>query len=142
MYYKLITFGCQMNISDSERIATVLKKMKYIPTLDENKADLILVNACSVRQKAIDRIFGQMRNWKKLKEKNSSLIIGLTGCIVEKDKKKFKDKIDLIFDIKELPKLKTKIENFSAKIVSTSLPRKIPKEFLRGYKLQANKIYV
>ncbi|MEK7166906.1 MAG: tRNA (N6-isopentenyl adenosine(37)-C2)-methylthiotransferase MiaB [Patescibacteria group bacterium] len=111
MFYKLITFGCQMNISDSERIATILKKMKYQPILDENKADLILVNACSVRQKAIDRIFGQMKNWQKLKKKNPRLIIALTGCIVKKDKKKFENKIDLIFDIKELPKLKTKIKN-------------------------------
>lgn len=110
MHYKLITFGCQMNISDSERIATILKKMKYTSTLDENKANLILVNACSVKQKAINRIFGQMKNWKKLKEKNPSLIIGLTGCITEKDKKKFKDKVDLIFDIKELPELEMKIK--------------------------------
>lgn len=73
MYYKLITFGCQMNISDSERIATVLKKMKYQPTLDESKADLILINCCSVRQKAIDRIYGLIPKLEKLKAKNYKL---------------------------------------------------------------------
>ncbi len=109
MNYKLITFGCQMNISDSERIASVLKKIKYRPVLDENKADLILINSCSVKQKAIDRIFGQERKWQKLKEQNHNLIIALTGCILEKDKKKFKDKVDLIFDIKKLPELPKKI---------------------------------
>jgi tRNA-2-methylthio-N6-dimethylallyladenosine synthase len=98
-----------MNISDSERIASVLKKIKYRPVLDENKADLILINSCSVKQKAIDRIFGQERKWQKLKEQNHNLIIALTGCILEKDKKKFKDKVDLIFDIKKLPELPKKI---------------------------------
>ncbi|MBI4653302.1 tRNA (N6-isopentenyl adenosine(37)-C2)-methylthiotransferase MiaB [Candidatus Kuenenbacteria bacterium] len=111
MYYKLITFGCQMNISDSERIASVLKKMKYQPTLDESKADLILINSCSVRQKAIDRIFGQEKKWQKLKKEKPSLIIALTGCITEKDKKKLKDKADLIFNIKELSELPKKIVN-------------------------------
>lgn len=110
MRYKLITFGCQMNISDSERIATIFKKMKYQPTLDESKADLILINCCSVRQKAIDRIFGREKKYQRLKEKNRNLIIALTGCITEKDKEKFKDRVDLIFDIKELPKLKSKLK--------------------------------
>jgi tRNA-2-methylthio-N6-dimethylallyladenosine synthase len=98
-----------MNISDSERIASVLKKIKYRPVLDENKADLILINSCSVRQKATDRIFGQEKKWQKLKKQNLNLIIALTGCILEKDKKKFKDKVDLIFDIKKLPELPKKI---------------------------------
>ncbi|MFH1838189.1 MAG: tRNA (N6-isopentenyl adenosine(37)-C2)-methylthiotransferase MiaB [Candidatus Kuenenbacteria bacterium] len=113
MFYKLITFGCQMNISDSERITTVLKKMKYQPTLDEKKADLILINSCSVRQNAINRIFGQERKWRKLKKLNPLLIIALTGCITEKDKKNFKNKVDLIFDIKELPNLKSLLNSCS-----------------------------
>ncbi|PKL72683.1 tRNA (N6-isopentenyl adenosine(37)-C2)-methylthiotransferase MiaB [Candidatus Kuenenbacteria bacterium HGW-Kuenenbacteria-1] len=120
MFYKIITFGCQMNISDSERITTVLEKMKYQPTLDENKANLILINCCSVKQKAIDRIFGQEKNFAKLKKKNPSLIIALTGCILKKDKKKFKNKVDLIFDIRELSQLKSILLSFQTKSDSPS----------------------
>ena len=109
MFYKLITFGCQMNISDSERIVTVLKKMKYKPTSNKSKVNLIIINTCSVRQKATDRIFGQVKNWRKLKKEKPSLIIILTGCITKQDKEKFEKNVDLIFDIKNLPELPKKI---------------------------------
>ncbi len=56
--YHLITFGCQMNKSDSERVATVLDRMGMEETATEDTADLILINSCSVRQTAEDRIFG------------------------------------------------------------------------------------
>ncbi|HTM68403.1 MAG TPA: tRNA (N6-isopentenyl adenosine(37)-C2)-methylthiotransferase MiaB, partial [Candidatus Binatia bacterium] len=71
--YHLITYGCQMNKSDSERVATVLDRMGMDETSDEGDADLILINSCSVRQTAEDRIFGKMRDFAALKEKNPKL---------------------------------------------------------------------
>ena len=117
--YWLITYGCQMNRSDSERIATVLESIGYQPAIKEDEADLILVNACSVRQPAIDRIWGQTQKFKKLKKqtsrftpcncsaimKNKKLKTVLTGCILKKDKNKFNKVFDLIFNIRDLPKL-------------------------------------
>ncbi len=102
MKYHIITFGCQMNKSDSERIATLLEKKGCQSALKEGEADLIVVNMCSVRQSAVDRIFGLGRKLSKLKTKNKKLKTVLTGCILKKDKKKFENKFDLILNAKDL----------------------------------------
>lgn len=64
MKYFIYTFGCQMNIADSERIATVLKDLNYKKASKIRDADLIIVVACSVRQSAVDRIFGLIPKFK------------------------------------------------------------------------------
>lgn len=93
-----------MNKSDSERIASALEKIGYQPTLKENKADLILVNMCSVRQSAVDRVFGLARKISNLKSQNPNFKAVLTGCVLKKDRKKFQKIFDLILNIKDLPK--------------------------------------
>jgi len=117
--YHLITYGCQMNKSDSERITTVLEKADLKKTTPK-KADLIILNLCSVRQSAIDRVFGKINQTKK-ENKNAKII--LTGCILDSDKKKFKNKVDYILDINNLsnwpfiPKTK-KITNYQLLITN------------------------
>ncbi|MFH1048817.1 MAG: MiaB/RimO family radical SAM methylthiotransferase [Patescibacteria group bacterium] len=99
MNYHIITYGCQMNYSDSERIAAILKLAKITPAKNIEEADLLIINSCSVRQSAINRIYGQLINFKKINKSGKTI---LTGCVLETDRKKFKDKFDLIIDIKEL----------------------------------------
>jgi len=96
MNYYIITYGCQVNHSDSERIATVLEKMGYKITLKLDKANLVVVNMCSIRQSAVDRIFGQSQKFNKLKTLNPKLKTLLTGCILKNDFKKFKNHFDFI----------------------------------------------
>jgi len=103
--YHLITFGCQMNKSDSERIAGVLEKIGYRATNKLSLVDLIVINMCSVRQSAVDRVFSKIGDLAKLKIKNAKCKIILTGCILKKDYHKLKNKVDLIFNIRDLPKL-------------------------------------
>jgi len=103
MKYQIITFGCQMNKSDSERIAEILENGGYKPTSKENEADLIVVNMCSVRQSAVDRVYGFAQKIKNLKIKKPKLKTVLTGCILEKDRKKFKSQFNFILNIKTLP---------------------------------------
>ncbi|MDD2489373.1 MAG: tRNA (N6-isopentenyl adenosine(37)-C2)-methylthiotransferase MiaB, partial [Bacteroidales bacterium] len=67
--YFIIIFGCQMNIADAERIARVLKDLNYEKTSKMEDADLIIVVACSVRQTAVDRIFGLTPKFEKMKAK-------------------------------------------------------------------------
>ena len=76
-----------MNCSDSERIANVLEKMGHKPASKENEADLIVINVCSVRQSAVDRVYGKVNKYFKKKR------IILTGCVLKEDKKKLKDKV-------------------------------------------------
>ena len=104
--YFIITYGCQLNVSDSERIATVLEKIGYKSCPKIGEANLIVVNMCSVRQTAVDRVYGQIKNFIKLKRKNKKLKIVLTGCILKHDFKKFKEKFDYILSIKDLPQWK------------------------------------
>ncbi|MFH1451492.1 MAG: tRNA (N6-isopentenyl adenosine(37)-C2)-methylthiotransferase MiaB [bacterium] len=98
--YHIVTYGCQMNKSDSERIAGLLESIGYCQSLTPEKADLLVLNACSVRQSAIDRIYG----WaKKLQSNNRKPKTILTGCILEKDKKRLEQRFDLVLSIKDLP---------------------------------------
>ena len=100
MKYYIITYGCQMNKADSERIAAHLEKKGYQPASELNEADLIVVNMCSVRQSAVDRVFGLSQKLSKLKIKNKKLKTILTGCILEKDKRKFREIFD---EVKKMP---------------------------------------
>ena len=105
MKYFIKTYGCQMNYSDSERIASVLELSGYKKTLLENKADLIVINACSVRKSAVDRIAGNFKKYNKFKKKNPNLKIVLTGCVLESDRERFEKLFDSVIDIKEIKQL-------------------------------------
>lgn len=85
--YQLVTFGCQMNKNDSERIAGLLGRLGFAETQEESDADLIVLNTCSVRQSAEDRIFGKMEDYLRLKKTNPDLIVAVTGCMAGRDKK-------------------------------------------------------
>jgi len=105
MKYNIITFGCQMNKNDSERISAALEKEKYQPsTLEE--ADLVVVNMCSIRQSAVDRVLGKKQIFEKIKSKNPHFKTLLTGCILREDYKKFKEYFDYIIPKHFLPKWK------------------------------------
>jgi len=107
-----------MNESDSERIAGLLENIKYRQTFKIDKADLIMVNMCSIRQSAVDRVYGLRQKFNKLKGYNPKLITILTGCILKKDKRKFSEYFDFILDIKNLPNW-PKILNAKYKILNT-----------------------
>ncbi len=105
--YFILTLGCQMNHSDSERIRAVLESMGWENTEKEDQADLVIVNSCSVRQTAIDRIYGRIRKWEKIKKERDFKIL-LTGCVLPHDRNKMEKSFDWflpIFEIGKLPKL-------------------------------------
>ena len=97
----VVTFGCQMNERDSEKLKGILKAAGYELTESE-KADVVLYNTCTVRENADTRVFGRLGYLNTIKKKNKEMIIGLCGCmgqephIVEKLKKSYKF-VDLIF---------------------------------------------
>jgi len=102
--YYLWILGCQMNYADAERIVSVLNELGYIKTDEEQQADLIITVACSVRQSAIDRVYGKAKIWNKIRKKKRLTTI-LTGCVLEIDKIKMAKIFDHIFDISDLTKL-------------------------------------
>ncbi len=100
MFYHLITLGCQMNLSDSERLHTIIRGMGYVYTENEEEANLLGILACSVRQKAIDKVYSRIYRWNKWKDQRN-LITFLSGCILPADREKFLKLFDLIFPMSE-----------------------------------------
>ncbi len=101
MKYYIKTFGCQMNHSDSERIARYFEENNIESASDVHEADLVMFNTCGVRQMAEDRIYGQIHNLRKA---NPDIKIVLTGCLANRQdvRKKISSKVDLFVEIKNI----------------------------------------
>jgi len=80
------SYGCQMNFSDSEIVASILSDMGYEPTREMEASDLILVNTCSIREKAEDTVRKRLRVFDKLKEQRPGMLVGVLGCMAERMK--------------------------------------------------------
>ena len=96
------TFGCQMNARDSEKLTGILEQIGYIEESDEEKADFVIYNTCTVRENANQRVYGRLGQLGRIKKKNPHMMIALCGCmmqepeVVEKLKKSYRF-VDLIF---------------------------------------------
>ena len=105
------TYGCQMNVSDSEVVVSILEKEGYTLTEDQSEADLIFVNTCSIRDHAEKRVRNRMQEFKHLKSKNANLKIGVLGCMAERlkttllEEEKFVDIVVGPDAYRDLPKL-------------------------------------
>lgn len=107
------SFGCQLNVSDGEKIKGILKSIGFSFTDIPEKADIIILNTCAVRESAEDRVFGIIGSMKKLKSENPELIIGISGCMTAQKKnveriKKSYPQVDFVLGtsaINVLPKL-------------------------------------
>lgn len=116
--YKIMTFGCQMNENDSEKLSGMLKSMGYTPTENERKAGLVILNTCSVRENADVRVFGNLGMFKHIKEhENPEQIVAVCGCmmqqpeIVKKIKEKYKQ-VDIVFGTHNLHQLPEILANY------------------------------
>src|SRR3990167_698332 len=107
------TYGCQMNQYDSERIARVLQRLDYLPTDDAEEADLILLNTCSVRDKAEQKVYSALGRWRELKQKRKDLIIGVGGCVAQQEGEDLLRRVpylDLVFGTHNIPRLGQMVE--------------------------------
>ncbi len=90
------TYGCQMNVADSEVVVSILNKNGFAYTENLEVADLILVNTCSIRENAETRIFNRLQHFKGLKKKNKGLLVGIIGCMAERLKEKLLEQDKLV----------------------------------------------
>lgn len=102
LHYHIVTYGCQMNVHDSEKLSGMLVQMGYEWTDELERADLILFNTCCVREHAEMRVYGNVGALRPMKENNPELIIGVCGCMMQqKEVSSFIAKrfsfVDLIF---------------------------------------------
>ena len=90
------TYGCQMNVNDSEVILSILQENGYALTEDMDRADVILANTCSIRDNAEQRIWGRIEQFRLQKKRNPQVVIGIVGCMAERLKDKLLEKVDLV----------------------------------------------
>lgn len=115
MKYHIVTFGCQMNVHDSEKIAGILEEKGYEVTDKKEDADIIVFNTCAIREGAEDRVFGNVGALKKMKRERPSLIIAVCGCMTQKQEtaEKMKAKfpfVDIIMGTFNMTKLSEYID--------------------------------
>lgn len=108
--YYIKTYGCQMNSYDTETIAGILELMQFKETEEENKADVIIINTCAIRENAEDKVFGEIGRLKHLKLEKPGLILGLAGCMSQEESVinkilKSYPHVDLIFGTHNLHRL-------------------------------------
>ncbi|MCX7781605.1 MAG: tRNA (N6-isopentenyl adenosine(37)-C2)-methylthiotransferase MiaB [Negativicutes bacterium] len=122
--FTTLTYGCQMNSSDSERFAGQLKAGGYEYTNDLEKADIIVINTCCVRESAEKKIYGKIGELKRLKASNPNLIIAIAGCMAQKDRDKLFKKaphIDLVmgtYNVHQLFDLIKEIERSKDRVLA------------------------
>jgi len=106
------TFGCQMNENDSEAIKGILKAKGFIPTDVLEEADIIIVNTCAVRKKAEDKFYGKLGEINRLKRRRKEIIVGVGGCIAEKEKEKLLENkiVNFVFGTRSISRIDSLID--------------------------------
>ncbi len=125
----IVTHGCQMNEYDSSRMGDLLgDSHQMVQTDDPSEADVLLLNTCSIREKAEDKVFHQLGRWKKLKDKNPDLIIGVGGCVASQEGETIARRaphVDLIFGpqtLHRLPDMMQQRQAGNSAVVDVSFP--------------------
>ncbi len=124
------TFGCQMNTYDTERMLQLLRPEGYEPTNDASSADLILLNSCTVRDKAEQKLMSHLGTFTPLKEHNPDLVIGVAGCVAQQEGERLLKKVkglDLVFgpdNVDSLPELLRRVRERGERVSETELHKK------------------
>ncbi len=126
--YYIETYGCQMNVYDSELVSSLMEKSGYTSTKDTASADAIFLNTCSIREKAEETVHNRLDNFHHLKKKNPALLIGVIGCMAQNLKDDLLDSkpyVDIILGPDSYRKIPTILKNRGKKehVVDTQLSK-------------------
>ena len=152
--YYIETYGCQMNVHDSENIKAILEEIGFIETNDMYTSDLIILNTCAIRENAHNKVFGMLGRIKHLKETKKDIITCLCGCMAQEEsvvselKNKYKW-VDIIFgthNIYELPNLlsnitQTRTQNINVYSIEGDIVENLPVKRDSKYKAWVNIMY-
>lgn len=112
------TFGCQMNVYDSDKMADVLRESHGLELTDDpEQADILLLNTCSIREKAQEKVFSQLGRWKDWKKDRPGLVIGVGGCVASQEGEAIRRRapyVDLVFGPQTLHRLPAMIDKLRA----------------------------
>lgn len=119
------TFGCQMNVHDSEQMEALLLKKGYVMADRIESSDLVILNTCSIREKAAQKVYSELGRIGKVKSKNRNLMVGICGCLAQQLGEKFYDKFDFLdfvvgtHNIHLLPDIVSSVEKKKDRITKT-----------------------
>jgi tRNA-2-methylthio-N6-dimethylallyladenosine synthase len=150
------TQGCQMNEYDSHRMADLLGDSHgYVLTTDPSDADILLMNTCSIREKAQEKVFSELGRWRKLKQKNPDLIIGVGGCVASQEGETIQKRapyVDMVFGPQTLHRLPQMLDQHhqqshtpkqqKIKLVDISFPDIEKFDYLPEPRVEGYKAYV
>ena len=126
------TYGCQMNVNDTERMYSLLEMANFSIVSTPQEASLIIINACSIREKPVHKVYSEVGSYRKLKEKNPDLKIGVGGCVGQQEKEnliKTQPMIDFVFgtdNIDILPQIISDMYSENKKIVNARFEHRAP----------------
>lgn len=126
------TYGCQMNVNDTERMYSLLEMSNFTPVSSPDQASLLIINSCSVREKPVHKVYSEVGTFRKLKEKNPNIRIGVGGCVGQQEKDnllKNSPLIDFVFGtdtIDQLPSMVAKAFEDKEKFVSAKFEHRAP----------------
>ena len=127
--YYIATMGCQMNEYDSDYLGRLLQKAFYLPAEGPEKADLVLINTCAVREKAEQKAFSLLGRMFSLKKRRPAMILGIMGCVAQKKGKTLLERypeLDLVLGTRELGRFREilkELETHKSKVAATELSR-------------------
>ncbi|PWK54006.1 tRNA (N6-isopentenyl adenosine(37)-C2)-methylthiotransferase MiaB [Pleionea mediterranea] len=123
------TWGCQMNEYDSSRMADLLNDTHELEITDNPEdADVLLLNTCSIREKAQEKVFSQLGQWKNFKEKNPDLVIGVGGCVASQEGEAIRSRaphVDMVFGpqtLHRIPEMMESVKTKNASVVDITFP--------------------
>lgn len=127
------TWGCQMNIYDSERMADVVKPLGYAPTAEAGDADLVIFNTCHIREKATEKLFSELGRLRTLKQDRTQhggeMLIGVAGCVAQAEGAEIQRRapyVDMVFGPQtyhQLPEMIARIARGAGKVLNTDFPQ-------------------
>ncbi len=126
------TYGCQMNVNDSERMYALLEMANFTPVPTPEQASLIIINSCSVREKPVHKVYSEVGKFRRLREKNPELKIGVGGCVGSQEKGtliKNQPMIDFVFgtdNIDQLPEIIANVFHTENRTIQTQFEHRAP----------------
>ena len=145
-YLFIETFGCRMNENDSERIIGVMRHLNFKTTDSPDKADMVILNTCSIRDKAEHKVYSALGRLKKLKAAKPDLIIGVGGCVAQQEGERLLKRaahLDLVFgtdNIHRLPDLVKEAASAGNRVAATEFYDSIVEEESFDYAYPENRL--
>ncbi len=137
-FYYIETYGCQMNAHDSEIMSSLLESMDFLPTQEENQADVIIVNTCAIREKSQHKVYSALGRFRQVRKANPEVVIAVAGCVAQQEKDrllKTSDVLDLVIgthQVAELPNMIETIRRHRTKMAKVDFCENVKSLNLKG----------